>query len=89
MKITNCSIGCMFAEGAIAECQCQCAGVTHGLLANRPVSAKCTPAAEMRCKSGEEKGECKCACEGINHALYRNIAEFEHIHITGMVAQTA
>lgn len=83
MKVTNCSMGCMYAYGPIDKCLCPCSGKTHGLMANRPVAARCSPAVEKRCKAGNENGECACACGGINHGLYRSIENFDSIRILG------
>ncbi len=70
MKVTNCSMGCMYATGPISKCLCNCKGEMHALMANRPIKAECSPAVEKRCKAGVEGGECQCACGGVNHGLY-------------------
>lgn len=84
LKITNCNLGCMYAEGMLSKCRCACGGFTHGILAIKkaPVAAECSPAVAIRCKSGKEDGECRCACKGVNHAIYRHIENFEDIKIT-------
>lgn len=80
-------MGCMYATGPLSKCYCACKGATHGLMvAEVQVGAKCSPAVEKRCKAGNEDGDCSCACAGINHGLYREIADFEGVRITGMVA---
>lgn len=81
MKITNCSMGCMYAEGPIDKCLCACGGAHHALMVNRPVAVKCSPAVEKRCKAGNEDGACTCKCGGINHGLYKEIADFGAITI--------
>ena len=82
MKITNCSMGCMYAEGALDKCQCVCGGVTHGLMTEKVTThAECSPAAATRCKNGEEGTECHCACAGANHGLYHSITSFDSIII--------
>lgn len=88
MKITirgtNCSMGCMYAE--TDACQCKCNRAMHGILAeNRYIPAKCSPAAEKRCKEGNESGGCECACEGMNHGIYKHIENFDQIKITTYV----
>lgn len=79
MKVSGCSMGCLYATGPIDKCLCPCGGASHGLMAEHqhPVAVKCSPAAEKRCKSGEEGGECKCACGGMNHGLYQGIGELK------------
>lgn len=79
---TQCSMGCAYAE--TKACQCSCKGVTHGAFVEKPklVAIKCSPAAEKRCKEGNETGECACACGGINHGVYKHISNFEDIKIT-------
>lgn len=86
LKITNCSLGCMYAEGSLDTCKCSCGGFTHGILAAKQVhvAAKCSPAAEVRCKSGLEGGECRCACKGVNHAIYQHIQDFDSVRIIGL-----
>lgn len=86
IKITNCSLGCMYAEGLLSKCQCTCGGATHGILAAKkaPMFAKCSPAVEVRCKSGQEGGHCECACGGMNHGLYSHIEHFDEVKITGL-----
>lgn len=79
-------MGCAYATGPISKCLCPCKGNMHGLLAERPVAMKCSPAVEKRCKAGNENGDCKCACEGFNHGLYKEIANFDSIRITGLIA---
>lgn len=86
MKITNCSMGCMYATGPLFKCLCTCGGTTHGLMVPQTFAQKCSPAVEKRCKAGNEDGECRCACKGVNHGLYKTIGSFETIQITGMVA---
>ncbi len=81
MKITGCSMGCLYATGPIGKCLCPCAGTSHGLLANRPIAARCSPAVEVRCKGGNENGACRCACGGVNHGLYREIPDFDAIPV--------
>lgn len=86
MKITitgvDCTMGCLYAESPISLCLCRCGGKVHGqLAANRIEAVKCSPAAETRCKAGEEDGPCACACNGINHGLYRN-KEIEGLKIS-------
>ena len=84
MKVTNCSMGCMYAEGGLDKCQCVCGGVTHGLMAPHSTPrVACTPSAALKCQSGEEGGDCKCACQGANHGLYRTIENFDIIPIVG------
>lgn len=86
MKITiqgsTCSLGCMYAE--TSACQCKCGRATHGVLAPKKeyVSVKCSPAAEKRCKEGNEDGSCKCACGGVNHGIYQFIPDFASVKIT-------
>lgn len=77
IKIAGCSIACLYAE--TDKCQCSCNGATHGACVKKakPVAVKCSPAAEKRCKEGNESGECKCACGGINHGIYKHIPDFE------------
>ncbi len=70
MKVTGCSMGCMYATGPIDKCVCACGGTSHALMTNRPVAIKCSPAVEKRCKAGQEGGACQCACGGMNHGLY-------------------
>lgn len=85
MRVTNCSMGCMYATGPIGKCLCPCDGKSHGMMAtNLSVSAKCSPAVAVRCKSGNEDGECKCACKGVNHGLYQVIKDFDSIKISGL-----
>lgn len=85
MKITmlgaQCSMGCMYAE--TTACQCSCKGATHGIMAQKHfVAVKCSPAAEKRCKEGNETGACECACGGVNHGIYQTIPNFEEVKIT-------
>jgi hypothetical protein len=76
-------MGCMYAEGPISLCQCSCKGETHGAVAQKHIHAvKCSPAAEKRCKEGNESGACQCACGGINHGLYETIEDFSTVKIT-------
>lgn len=86
MKVTNCSMGCLYATGPLSKCLCACGGETHGLMVagHDVVGAKCSPAVEARCKGGLEDGACRCACKGLNHALYRHAPEFATIKITGL-----
>lgn len=71
-------MGCLYAYGPIDTCHCTCAGETHGLMgATIVVPVKCSPAAEIRCKSGVEGGVCDCACAGQNHALYAGIEDYK------------
>lgn len=84
MKITNCSLGCMYAEGPLSKCQCACGGSMHALMVNRPVAAQCSRNMGNRCKEGREEGECTCACGGANHGLYHTIEDFGSVRITGM-----
>lgn len=88
MKITvlgaNCSMGCMYAE--TTACICKCNRESHGILTqNRYIPIKCSPAAEKRCKEGNESGACQCACAGMNHGIYQHIPNFEEIKITSYV----
>jgi hypothetical protein len=46
------------------------------------VAIKCSPAAEKRCKEGNETGACECACGGVNHGVYQHIPHFEEVKIT-------
>lgn len=80
MKITNCSMGCMYATGPIDKCLCSCQGAMHAMMVAR-TAVKCSPAVEKRCKAGEEGGECTCACGGVNHGLYAGIENFDEIKI--------
>jgi hypothetical protein len=80
-------MGCMYATGPLSKCLCTCKGAMHALMTNRPQPVKCSPAAEIRCKSGEEGGECQCACKGVNHGLYRGIESFEAVRIIGLSVQ--
>lgn len=77
-------MGCMYAEGSIEKCQCACKGSMHALMVPHLKAAKCSPAAEARCKAGQEDGECQCGCKGVNHGLYRGIENFETVRISGM-----
>lgn len=81
MKITSCSMGCMYATGPVEKCLCSCKTAMHGLMVKKPEPIKCSPAVEKRCKAGLEGGPCKCACGGHNHGLYRTIADFSAIKI--------
>lgn len=85
IKITGCSIACLYAEGGLDKCQCACGGKTHGLMAEQPliVAAFCSRGQEKKCKDGTEGGECACACGGMNHGLYHGIVGFENVRITG------
>jgi len=78
----TCSMGCMYAE--TAACACSCRGATHGSMVEKPVlvPVKCSPAAEARCKEGNESGACKCACGGINHGVYQTIPDFASVKIS-------
>lgn len=86
MKITflgtKCSLACMMAE--TDACVCKCGRASHGILVEKPVlvAAKCSPAAEKRCKEGNESGACKCACDGANHGVYKHIENFGEVKIT-------
>lgn len=83
VKITGCSMGCLYATGPIDECHCTCKGETHGLMSGKLISpARCTPSAEARCKEGTEGTECRCACKGVNHALYAGISDYKISHFT-------
>lgn len=92
LRLTGCSLVCSYATGSAEGCQCQCKGSMHGALADKPAEPqviKCSPAAEKRCKEGNEDGACQCACGGINHGIYQHIADFEStVRITGMFAHT-
>lgn len=71
-------MGCLYAIGPIDKCLCSCDGDKHGLLSGKiTLPAKCSPAAEIRCKSGQEGGECHCACGGQNHAIYAGIENYK------------
>lgn len=83
MKVTNCSMGCMYATGPLSKCHCSCQGSMHGLMVKNTAAAKCSPAVEVRCKSGREDGPCSCACGGVNHGLYNTIVDFGAIKING------
>lgn len=80
-------MGCAHAESPIGTCLCACDGAKHGHFSNKPpeLAVKCSPAAEKRCKEGNEDGECHCACGGINHGLYKHIANFDSIKINHYV----
>lgn len=80
MKVTNCSMGCMYATGPIAKCLCQCGGSMHAMMVEAPKQVKCSPAVEKRCKAGEEGGACTCACGGLNHGLYGSV-DFSKVKI--------
>lgn len=86
MKISNCSMGCLYATGPLDKCLCACKGSTHGLMAEQPVHihAECTPSVAVRCKTGNESGACKCACGGLNHGLYHEIEDFGMVKISGL-----
>lgn len=57
----------------------------HGLFVEKPEPAKCSPAAEKRCKEGNESGACECACGGANHGIYKHLPDFDlTVEITGM-----
>ena len=80
---TTCSMGCAYAEGPISFCLCSCEGRGHGYFSQQHLhAAKCSPAAEKRCKEGNEDGSCKCACGGTNHGVYQEIPQFETIRIS-------
>lgn len=83
MTISNCSMGCLYAEGGLDKCICKCGKATHGLLALKqtPVFIECSPAVEKRCKAGLEGGECRCACQGTQHGLYASVENFESIPV--------
>lgn len=94
MKITisgtSCSMGCMYAEGPVSLCHCSCKGVTHGIISQAHLRAvKCSPAAEKRCKEGNETGACECACGGVNHGVYKGIENFDSIVIREYVPALA
>lgn len=83
IKITGCSMGCLYATGPIDECLCKCAGEKHGWMSGKLiVPVKCTPQAETRCKSGLEGSFCLCACKGANHAIYAGIKNYKITHFT-------
>lgn len=85
LKISNCSIACIYAEGGLDKCQCKCKSSMHGLMAEKPliVAALCTPGHEKQCKSGAEGVECVCQCLAMNHGLYHGIEGFENVRIIG------
>ncbi len=81
LKLTGCTLPCAYALSDTGLCTCPCGGKYHGLLSNRPQIVplkKCSPAAEKRCKAGNEDGSCACACGGDNHGIYKHIADFEN-----------
>ncbi len=82
MKITGCSMGCLYATGPIDKCLCKCGGKMHSLMVPHLQPANCTPAARIRCQNGMEGTECHCACRGINHGLYKGIEDYSKIKIT-------
>lgn len=85
MKVTNCSMGCMYATGPLSKCFCICKGITHGLMTPHSTPrVECSPAARERCQGGFEDGDCQCACRGVNHGLYREIDDFHLIPIVGI-----
>lgn len=81
INVTNCSMGCLYAEGPIDKCLCKCRGELHSLMVPKLQRATCTPAARVRCQDGTEAGECVCACRGVNHALFRTIDDYSSIKI--------
>lgn len=83
MKVTNCSLGCMYAEGLLEKCLCSCKGSMHGLMVKKAVKAECSRNMGNRCKDGAEGGECHCACGGANHGLYKTIPDFGSVKIIG------
>ena len=84
LKISNCSIACIYAEGGLDKCQCKCKGAMHGLMSQTLiVAAFCSKGHEKQCKSGAEGIECVCACGGLNHGLYHGIEGFENVRIIG------
>ncbi len=86
IKVTGCSMGCMYATGPLSKCYCACKGSTHGLMVPEvQVAAKCSPSVEKRCKAGNEDGECSCACGGKNHGLYQTIENYDAINIVGIL----
>lgn len=82
MKVTNCSMGCMYATGPIDKCLCSCKGAMHAMMVQKTDKVACTPSVSARCMSGQEDGDCQCACGGLNHGLYREIENFDHVLIT-------
>jgi hypothetical protein len=82
-----CSMGCVYAEGPVSLCECSCGGKTHGQFSENTVRAvRCSPAAERRCKEGNETGACQCACNGTNHGIYQLIPDFASVKITHYAA---
>ncbi len=79
IKVTNCSMGCLYStQQPIDKCLCKCKGEHHGLMAGQmQAPARCSPAAEKRCKSGTEGTVCTCACKGRNHAIYAGIPHYK------------